>query len=192
MNFERLTEQFAFLQKAENLKNTLRSAHTSAGRQESSAEHTWRLCLMILTFEKELDGLDVAKLLKLAVVHDLAEAVYGDIPAVEQGASRDKEAEEKRAMDELLVDLPTDVKTHFLDLWNEYEEVQTDEAKFLKGLDKLETILQHNQGLNEPDFDYEFNLSYGKQYMDAHPLLARMRSMLDKVTRERANQNENN
>ena len=180
-----IIDQLAFLQKAENLKNTLRSAHTSSGRNESSAEHTWRLCLMILTFEKQLDGLDVTKLLKLAVIHDLAEAIYGDIPAIEQSATSSKAEMEKQAMNELLADLPSGIRQVFFDLWEEYEELRSDEAKFLKGLDKLETILQHNQGLNAPDFNYEFNLSYGQEYMSAHPLLTELRSLLDKRTLER-------
>lgn len=179
-------DQLTFLQKAENLKNTLRSARTSSGRNESSAEHTWRLCLMILTFEKNLEGLDVIKLLKLAVIHDLAEAVYGDIPAIEQNETLPKAEIEKQAMNELLVDLPSDVRRMFFDLWEEYEEFRTDEAKFLKGLDKLETILQHNQGLNASDFNYEFNLSYGQEYMSVHPLLLELRSLLDKRTLERS------
>lgn len=155
MTDERMHEQFEFLRKAENLKNTLRSAHTSAGRRESSAEHTWRLCLMILTFENDLDGLDTVKLLKLAVIHDLAEAVYGDIPATEQDDGSDKLELEQRAMNELLSTAPPDVRSTFFELWEEYEDMRSAEAKFLKGLDKLETILQHNQGINAADFDYD-------------------------------------
>jgi putative hydrolases of HD superfamily len=55
-----------------------------------------------------------------------------------------------------------------------------------KGLDKLETILQHTQGMNPADFDYSFNLAYGQQYTGADPVLAALRSRLDEETARRA------
>lgn len=60
------------------------------------------------------------------------------------------------------------------------------EAIIAKGLDKLETILQHNQGENPVDFDYAFNLGYGQRQTSAHPLLAEIRTLLDDETKERA------
>ena len=53
---------------------------------------------------------------------------------------------------------------------------RTPEAQLAKGLDKLETILQHTQGLNPADFDYRFNLTYGQAYTAAHPILAAIRA----------------
>ncbi|WP_370642947.1 hypothetical protein [Mycetohabitans sp. B4] len=52
----------------------------------------------------------------------------------------------------------------------------------MKALDKLETILQHNQGRNPPDFDYQFNLAYGRRYTSTHPLFAEIRQVLDSET----------
>lgn len=71
-----------------------------------------------------------------------------------------------------------------LALWDEYELAETLEAKIVKGLDKLETIMQHNQGKNPPDFDYEFNLSYGQDAISVLPLLKQIQDVLDKNTRE--------
>ena len=71
-----------------------------------------------------------------------------------------------------------------LALWDEYELAETLEAKIVKGLDKLETIMQHNQGKNPPDFDYEFNLFYGQDAISVLPLLKQIRDVLDKNTRE--------
>lgn len=185
MDKKQLTDCLEFLHKAENLKNTLRSAHTSTGRRESSAEHTWRLCLMIILFEKELPGLDIAKLLRMAIIHDLAEAVYGDIPAIEQ-AGTDKGALEISAMHELLSTLPQEIQSNMYSLWEEYEHLKSPEAEFLKGLDKLETIFQHNQGANPEDFNYTFNLGYGKEYMKFHPLLEALREIADAGTKKNA------
>ena len=68
-----------FLREAERLKTVLRSGRTSSGRPESTAEHTWRLCLMALVFAPHLGEMDVMKLLKICVVHDLGEALGGDV-----------------------------------------------------------------------------------------------------------------
>ena len=75
-----------------------------------------------------------------------------------------------------------------VELWDEYEEAASPEAKLAKGLDKLETILQHNQGKNPPDFDYRFNLNYGKNYTAGHPLVTSIRTILDRETEVRANE----
>ena len=70
MDIQSIKGRLAFLQEAERLKSVLRSAHTSTGRAESTAEHTWRLCLMAMAFESELSGLDMLKILKMCIVHD--------------------------------------------------------------------------------------------------------------------------
>lgn len=185
MDNDDLTACLSFLQSAENLKNTLRSAHTSAGRRESSAEHSWRLGLMVILFQREFAGLDLDKLMKLAILHDLAEAVTGDIPAVLQNDSIDKGRMEFEAMEQLLGLLPPTQREEVHALWMEYENLSTPEAEVIKGLDKLETILQHNQGDNPKNFDYGFNLNYGQEHMKYHPLLGKIRAILDDATRAR-------
>ncbi len=174
-----------FLREAERLKSVLRSAHTSTGRQESTAEHSWRLCLMAMVFESEWAALDTAKLLQLCVLHDLGEALHGDVPAVQQDQSPNKSALERADLQTLMQTLPQPLFERFLGLWEEYENASSPEARIVKGLDKLETILQHNQGANPPGFDYGFNLGYGKKHMDAHALLQQIRVALDIDTRAR-------
>ena len=78
--------------------------------------------------------------------------------------------------------LPDRQNEALLALWREYNENATPEAKLVKALDKAETILQHNQGKNPPDFDYAFNLEYGKPYFSDDPLLCRLRELLDAET----------
>ena len=72
------------------------------------------------------------------------------------------------------------------ELWDEYEAAVSPEAKLAKGLDKLETILQHTQGRNPADFDYAFNLDYGQRFTGADPVLAALRTRLDEETARRA------
>lgn len=71
MDIEKIKGRLEFLREAEKLKDVLRSAHTSCGRTESTAEHSWRLCLMAIVFGDYLTDLDRLKMLKMCVIHDL-------------------------------------------------------------------------------------------------------------------------
>jgi putative hydrolase of HD superfamily len=190
MNHSELTGILDFLRQAEKLKDTTRSAYTSEGRHESVAEHTWRVCLMSLVFEDSFPHLDHAKLLRMCLVHDLGEAIGGDIPAPMQGVPGAKAADERRDLLQLLEALPSRLREQIVSLWDEYEQAATPEARIAKALDKLETILQHNQGKNPQDFDYRFNLDYGRQYTASDPLIAAIRRILDEETERRARESE--
>jgi putative hydrolases of HD superfamily len=170
----------AFFRAAGALKDTLRSGHTPGGRRESTAEHSWRLCLIAVVLGDALGPVDLRRLLELLVVHDLGEAVRGDIPAPEQ--SDDKSADERADLAALLAPLPEADSRRLLALWDEYNARETTEARLAKGLDRLETVLTHVQGANPPDFDYAFNLGYGRAMTDAHPLLAALRAPVDAET----------
>jgi len=181
-----------FLRAAERLKSTTRTGYTSAGQQESVAEHTWRLCLMALVLRPAFPEIDFAKLVKICIIHDLGEAIHGDVSAPEQarraaaGTLAGKAEQERRDLLELLGPLPVAVRDEITALWDEYEAAESPEAKLAKGLDKLETIMQHNQGLNPADFDYRFNLDYGRRHTADNPIIAELRAMLDRETEARA------
>jgi putative hydrolase of HD superfamily len=175
-----------FLRLAERLKSVTRSGWTTEGERESVAAHTWRLCLMAITLADHFPEADLARLLKICIIHDLGEALHGDIPAPEQAASGAKAAAERDDLLEVLAPLPPRLRQEFTSLWDEYEAARSPEARLAKGLDKLETILQHTQGQNPADFDYRFNLTYGRQYTAGHPLLVALRELLDRATEERA------
>lgn len=165
---DRLRGIIDFIQAAERLKDTLRSGRTSGGRAESSAEHSWRLCLLVMLFEKELAGCDLLRLLKLCIV---------------QRGDDGKAARERAAMAQLCAPLPADLRQDILALWDEYDAAATPEAIVAKGFDKLETMLQHTVGRNPASFDYAFNLAYGLQHTARHPLLSQIRAMVDEATR---------
>jgi putative hydrolases of HD superfamily len=175
-----------FLRAAEQLKNTYRTAWTSAGRAESVAEHTWRLCLMSLLFADGFPEVDFARLVKICIIHDLGEAIGGDIPAIHQVPGESKAAQERADLLQLLAPLPERLRTEIAGLWDEYEAAESPEAKLAKALDKLETIMQHNQGANPPDFDYGFNLGYGRRHTAGHPLIEAVREVLDRENEARA------
>jgi putative hydrolase of HD superfamily len=179
-----------FLRAAEQLKTTYRSGWTSAGRAESVAEHTWRLCLMSMMFADSFPEVDFAKLVKICVIHDLGEAIGGDIPAIHQVPGESKAAREREDLLQLLRPLPERLRAEITALWDEYEAAASPEARLAKALDKLETIMQHNQGRNPPDFDYRFNLDYGKRHTAGHPLIETVRALLDRDTAARAEESE--
>jgi putative hydrolase of HD superfamily len=179
-----------FLRAAEQLKNVHRSAWTSGGERESVAEHTWRLCLMALVLGRELGGVDPGRLLRICIVHDLGEAIGGDVPAVAQDPDAPKAGRERRDLLTLIAPLPERMRDEIVTLWDEYEDAASPEARLAKALDKLETILQHNQGRNPADFDYRFNLTYGARYTRDHPLLAEIRGLLDAETSRHATRQE--
>ena len=182
-----IASRLVFLREAERLKDTLRSAYTTGGRTESVADHTWRLTLLAITFADQLPDIDLLRLLKICILHDLGEAIGGDIPAPAQHAADSKASEERSDFLSLVAPLPDDVRSEFVSLWDEYATGESPEAKIAKALDKLETILQHNQGANPEDFDYAFNLDYGKAHTDRVPLAAEIRELLDIETEARAN-----
>src|SRR5207253_7265923 len=85
-----------FLRAAESLKTATRSGWTTAGQPESVAEHTWRLCLMALVLRPSFPDIDFAKLVKICIVHDLGEAIGGDIPAPVQARRSASKSEDER------------------------------------------------------------------------------------------------
>lgn len=183
---DRFDALIGFLGDAQALKDTLRSGRTAEGRRESVAEHSWGLCLLALLVEPELDGIDIAKLLKLCILHDLGEAVSGDIPAIHQTGGPDKAMQERADFVALTAALPDDLRRDFVALWDEYEAGETPEAQLAKGLDKLETMIQHVNGRQEPGFDYLWNLGYGTDRTARTPLLQSLRRRVDRLTRKAA------
>lgn len=192
MNDSELNGLLEFLRNAERLKTVTRSAYTSTGDVESVAEHSWRLALMAILLAPQFPDVDQARLVRMCLVHDLGEAIGGDIPAPEQarrraeGALEGKSAAERRDLLTLVASLPQPLRDDIVGLWDEYEAAETPTAKLAKALDKLETILQHTQGRNPPGFDYRFNLGYGREHTEGPPLIAAIREILDRATEDRA------
>jgi putative hydrolase of HD superfamily len=175
----------AFIEAAGALKDTLRSGRTAGGRVESVAEHSWRLALLALIVGRDDPDLDLVRVLGLCLVHDLGEAIHGDVPAIHQDADPHRAERERRDFRTLVTPLPDAVKTYLIALHDEYDAAQTPEARLVKALDKLETLIHHTEGANGPDFDYGFNLDYGRAATDRVPRLAALRAMVDDKTRAR-------
>ncbi len=168
-SLENIEKIFNFLQEAEKLKSTLRYCHTTSGRKESTAEHSWRLALMSFMIAEELKlDLDLNRVMKIALVHDLAEALTWDIDAIlvanGEVTKEEKERQEIEAMKKIQATLPDSLWKSIFDLWNEYNEAKTKEAIFMKALDKLETSVQ----FEETGYEIYDNHEYIAIYPDKH------------------------
>lgn len=177
-----IIQYISFIKEAEGLKSVLRTAFSSTGKQESTAEHTWRLSLLALLVLNQYPSLDKETVLGMCLVHDLGELYEGDIPAVMPGDPLKKFETEKAALLKLCALLPPEEGKTIYRWWEEYSLGQTKAARLVKALDKAETIMQHNQGRNPEPFDYEFNLQYGREYFEEDDLLLELRELLDEDT----------
>ena len=97
-----------FLNTIEKLKCNTRHSWTSSGRQESVAEHSWRLAVMAMLCADEFADVDINKVIKMCLIHDFGEAITGDIPAFIK--NQDDEKKEEHAVHQLLSPLPSDTK----------------------------------------------------------------------------------
>ena len=161
-------EFISFMDKIEKLKCNTRHSWTSTDRRESVAEHSWRLCMMAFLLEEDLKGLDTQKLLTMCLIHDLGEAVTGDIPSFLK-TEKDSKVEEDAVVN-LCKTLPQPQQKKFLDLFEEMNEMKTMEAKVYKGLDKMEAVIQHNEASLDTWLPLEFSLqqTYGMEEAKAH------------------------
>ncbi|KAG8582632.1 hypothetical protein GDO81_008142 [Engystomops pustulosus] len=109
-------------------------------KPESVSDHMYRMAVMaMLTEDKKLNK---DRCIKLALVHDMAECIVGDIAPADNVSKEEKHRQEKDAMNYLSNMLPDDMKKEVYELWEEYEHQSSDEAKFVKELDQCEMILQ--------------------------------------------------
>ena len=152
-----------FMHVIEKLKCNTRHSWTSSGRHESVAEHSWRLAVMAMLCRDEYPALDIDKVIRMCLIHDWGEALTGDIPAFLKTEAHEKE--EAEALEKLLTALPSDIRQEFCALFEEMNQLNTDEARLYKALDNMEAVLSHN----EADIstwipgEYEENLVYGQQ-----------------------------
>ena len=122
----------------------------------------------------------------MSLIHDMGELYGGDISAALCPDPQEKTDEESRAVRKAFSLLPEREAESLLALWREYNANATPEARLVKALDKAETIIQHNQGRNPEDFDYRFNLGYGKEYFEGSGFLRELRTLLEQRNRRQA------
>lgn len=142
----RLEDQLRFVGELDRLKKVLRQTPlTDGSRRENSAEHSWHLAVMALVLEEYAaeDDLDLVRVLKMLVIHDVVEIEAGDTFRYDEDGMRDKEERERQAARELFGLLPDDQSRFLRELWREFERRETPEARYAAALDRLQPLL-HN------------------------------------------------
>ncbi|MDE2999781.1 MAG: HD domain-containing protein [Gemmatimonadota bacterium] len=143
MDADRLERQIAFITEIDKLKQVLRRTYLIDGeRRENSAEHSWHLAVMaVLLSEYAREELDLARVVKMLLLHDVVEIDAGDTFAYDEAAHADKEERERRAAERIFNLLPADMAGEAFALWEEFEAGATPEAKYAEALDRLQPIL---------------------------------------------------
>ncbi len=172
---------------AERLKCSTRHCDTSSGRRESVAEHSWRTALMamLLSSSGQFDGIDLDRVIRMCLIHDLGEAFTGDIPTFEK-SGKDEEAE-YRVLTDWIGTFPQTLKKEFEELFAEMQERKTPEARLFKALDKLEAVIQHNESdiSSWLPLEYDLQFTYGKEEAGQFPYLKQLRDRIDLWTKEK-------
>lgn len=147
---KRLKQQIEFIVEVDKLKTIMRQTRLiHENRYENDAEHSWHLALAVLVFsEYANEPLDLLKVLKMVLVHDLVEIDAGDTFCYDYAAAQDKEKREAIAAERIFGLLPADQKEEFKNIWEEFERVETAEARFAAAMDRFQPVLHnlHNQG----------------------------------------------
>lgn len=148
---ERLEKQLALVIELDKLKSILRRTRVKSaeGRLENSGEHSWHVALMAILMEEHANApVDICRVMKMLLIHDVVEIDAGDTFVYDTAASQEQAKKEIRAAERLFGMLPSEQEQELLALWHEFEAAQTDDAKYAKALDRLIPMLlnYHNNG----------------------------------------------
>ncbi|AUV85845.1 HD domain-containing protein [Vibrio campbellii] len=148
---ERLEKQLALIIELDQLKSVLRRTRVKSAdrRLENSGEHSWHVALMAVLMQEHANApIDIARVMKMLLIHDVVEIDAGDTFVYDVAASKEQEEKELRAAERLFGMLPSDQGDELFSLWKEFEAAQSDDAKYAKALDRLIPMLlnYHNDG----------------------------------------------
>lgn len=147
----RLQKQIGFIVEVDKLKHVLRqSVLINDRRRENDAEHSWHLAVMAMLLSEHVkeDNLDLFKVMKMVLIHDIVEIDAGDTFAYDEEGYEDKEEREMKAAQRIFNLLPTDQAIKMKELWLEFEEKATPESRYAASLDRLQPLLlnYHSEG----------------------------------------------
>lgn len=174
---DRVDKILSFLKEIEDYKTIERhNIVPNLNRPESDAEHSWHLSLFLMLFNKDLpEDLDTEKMLKMSLIHDLIEIYAGDVFAFKENKEPDRDQKELQAAKRLFSQLPSDLEEQLLDLFQEYEAGETEEARIVESFDKLQPILQNiaadGRGWEEYDVSYSEVDEYKRDKVRRNELL---------------------
>jgi putative hydrolase of HD superfamily len=164
MNTEHLLDQIAFIKEIDKVKYIQRKTKLfNSDRCENDAEHSWHLALMaIVLAEHSNEPIDVLKVVKMVLIHDIVEIDAGDVFIYDTVKNHDNTDEERLSANRIFGLLPKKQAEEFISIWEEFEEGETNEAKFARSMDRLEPLLQNTS--NNGGTWKEFGVKYDKVY----------------------------
>ncbi|WP_291286789.1 HD domain-containing protein [Flavobacterium sp.] len=167
MNTEDLLNQIAFIKEIDKVKYIQRKTKLfHSDRNENDAEHSWHLALMAIVLAEHSDEpIDVLKVIKMVLIHDIVEIDAGDTFIYDSQKNHDNTEEERLAANRIFGLLPEKQAEDLISIWEEFEAGQTNEAKFAKAMDRLEPLLQNtsNNGGTWKEFGVNYNKVYEKK-----------------------------
>ncbi len=142
---EKLKGQLKFLAEADKMKNVSRQTLLmDKSREETDAEHSWHFALMAMTlFEYAGFEVDLDRVIRMAIVHDLVEIYAGDTFAYDAKGYEDKEQREREAADKLFAMLPDVLAKEYRELWEEFDHMDTPDSKYAAAIDRLQPFLSN-------------------------------------------------
>ncbi|WP_316743090.1 HD domain-containing protein [Pedobacter antarcticus] len=167
MDTNDLLQQVAFIKEIDKLKYIQRRTKLfNSDRHENDAEHSWHLAVMTLVLAGHSDKqIDVLKVLKMVLIHDLVEIDAGDTFIYDSSKNHTNTDEERLAANRIFGLLPETQAQEFIAIWEEFEEGSTAEAKFAKTMDRFEPLLQNssNNGGTWAEFNVDYHTVYNKK-----------------------------
>lgn len=167
MSLNHLLSQIEFIKEIDKLKYIQRRTKLfNSDRNENDAEHSWHLALMaIVLAEHANEPVDLLKVVKMLLVHDLVEIDAGDTFIYDTQKDHTNTDEERLAAQRIFGMLPEAQAEELTNIWEEFEAGNTAEAKFARAMDRLEPLLQNssNQGGTWKEFDVPYSKVYHKK-----------------------------
>ena len=159
-----LLKQIQFIKEIDKIKYIQRrTCLLNSDRPENDAEHSWHLALVAIALsEHAYKPVDILKVIKMVLIHDIVEIDSGDVFVYDKSKSHKNTEEEFAAAKRIFGLLPENQAKELIDLWKEFEDGETDDAKFAKSLDKFEPLLQ-NFSNNGGTWD-KYNVTYNEVY----------------------------
>ena len=140
---DRLKKQVEFMLELDKMKNLYRQTYVlHEDRKENDAEHSWHLAILaMLMAEHANKPVDAVKIIKMVLIHDVVEIDAGDTYCYDTEGCKTKADREEKAAQRIFGLLPDDQKKEFYDLWREFEDSETDDARFAAVLDRVQPLL---------------------------------------------------
>lgn len=169
---ERILQQIAFIHEIDKVKYIQRKTRLfDSERCENDAEHSWHLAMMTMVLAEHSNvPIDVLKVLKMVLIHDIVEIDAGDIFLYDAQQNHTNTEAEHMAAERIFGLLPSEQAADFIEIWDEFETGLTPEAKFARAMDRLEPLLQNfsNKGGTWKTYDVGFDKVFDKKQAIEH------------------------